>query len=82
MTELINEFDRIIRWPKKYNDKKRILEWLSNKFKQRKNYSENDVNKIIEKYHAFNDVALLRRELISRKLLCRKNDGTQYWKIN
>ena len=82
MTELINEFDRIIRWPKKYNDKKRILEWLSNKFKQRKNYSENDVNKIIEKYHAFNDVALLRRELISRKLLYRKNDGTQYWKIN
>ena len=47
-----------------------------------KKYSENEVNEILDRHHSFNDIALLRRELISRKFLSRKDDGSEYWKTN
>ena len=78
---LINEFDKIIRWPKKQFDKTYIIEFLSSKFECDKQYFEKDVNVIINRYHSFNDVPLLRRELISRQYLARKDDGSKYWKI-
>ena len=78
---LINEFDEIIRWPKKQSDKTYIIEFLSSKFECDKQYSEKDVNVIINRYQSFNDVPLLRRELISRQYLARKDDGSKYWKI-
>ena len=78
---LINEFDEIIRWPKKQSDKTYIIEFLSSKFECDKQYSEKDVNVIINRYQSFNDVPLLRREFISRQYLARKDDGSEYWKI-
>ena len=50
------------------------------KFKFEKQYSEKEVNQIIKNHHSFNDVPLLRRELISRLFLNRKDDGSVYWK--
>ena len=47
-----------------------------------KQYSEKEVNQIIKNHHSFNDVPLLRRELISRLFLNRKDDGSVYWKNN
>ena len=82
MNKLINEFDEIILWPKKPSVKKMVINWLSNKFNGEIKYSEKEVNEIIDRYHSFNDIALLRRELISRKFLSRKDDGSEYWKIN
>ena len=79
---LINEFDEIIRWPKKQSDKTYIIKFLSSKFECGIQYSEKDVNVIINRYHSFNDVPLLRRELISRQYLARKDDGSKYWKMN
>ena len=78
---LINEFDEIIRWPKKSTDKEFVVKFLSEKFNNNKKYSEKEVNKVINRFHSFNDIPLLRRELISRKLLLRKDDGSQYWKV-
>ena len=82
MNKLINEFDEIIRWPKKTSVKKIVINWLSNKFKGEIKYSEKEVNEILDRHHSFNDSALLRRELISRKFLNRKDDGSEYWKTN
>ena len=82
MNKLINEFDEIIRWPKKTSVKKIIINWLSNKFNGEIKYSEKEVNEILDRHHSFNDIALLRRELISRKFLSRKDDGSEYWKTN
>ena len=81
MNNLINEFNKIIRWPKKLSDKDIIIKWLSMKFDFNIQYSEKQVNTILDKYHLFNDRNLLRRELISRKLLNREKDGSLYWKI-
>ena len=82
MNKLINKFDKIIGWPKKPSVKKIVINWLSNNFKGEIKYSEKKVNEILDRHHSFNDVALLRRELISRKFLSRKDDGSEYWKTN
>ena len=82
MNDLIDKTHGIIRWPKKREEKQAIIEWLSLKFNYQKKYSEKEINNIIQSNHTFNDIPLLRRELISRKFLKRKNDGSKYWKIN
>ena len=82
MIKFINEIDGIVCWPKKRSDKQIVIEWLSSKFQFEKEYSEKEVNNIIEAHHSFNDIALLRRELISKRLLKRKDDGSIYWKTN
>ena len=43
---------------------------------------EKEINGIIDKYHLFNDIPPLRRELVSRKFFAREDDGSVYWKIN
>jgi len=82
MNKLINELEELVLWPKKPKDKQIVIEWLSKKFKFEKQYSEKEVNQIITNHHSFNDVPLLRRELISRLFLNRKDDGSVYWKNN
>ena len=80
MKKLINEFDAVIRWPKKPSDKEIVINFLATKFNSNKKYSEKEVNRILEKFHLFNDIPLLRRELISRRYMLRKDDGSEYWK--
>ena len=80
MDKLINEFDEIVRWPKKASDKDMVIRYLGTKFDDLSTYTEKQVNTIISKYHIFNDIPLLRRELVSRKILLRKSDGSIYWK--
>ena len=81
MEKLINELDKIVRWPKKPSDKEMVITYLSTKFDYENKYTEKEVNTIIDKYHLFDDVALLRRELVSRKMLSRRDDGSEYWRI-
>ena len=79
--KLINKLDEIIRWPKKPSDKETIIKYLATKFESNKKYTEKEINEIIDRHHLFNDIPLLRRELVSRKCLERTNDGSKYWKI-
>ena len=79
-SKLINEFDEILLWPKKRIDKDYVVKFLSTKFDVDKNYSEQEVNEVVNRHHKFNDTPLLRRELISRKMLSRTDDGSIYWK--
>ena len=81
MEKLINELDKIVRWPKKPSDKEVVITYLSTKFDYENKYTEKEVNAIIDKYHLFDDIALLRRELVSRKMLSRMDDGSEYWRI-
>ena len=80
MSDLINEFEEITRWPKKRSDKEYIIKYLSEKFISGKKYSEKEVNSIIKQHHTFNDIPLLRRELISKQYLIRTDDCSLYWK--
>lgn len=80
MSSFINNLEKIVCWPKKPKDKYFVVKYLAEKFVCDKIYSEKEVNMIIEKFHLFNDVPLLRRELVSRKFINRENDGSKYWK--
>ena len=82
MNNLINELDQIYRWPKKPKDKEHVISFLSSKFESNKKYTEKEVNSIIDNHHLFSDIPLLRRELIGRKYIARKDDGSEYWKIS
>ena len=42
---------------------------------------EKGINTIIDKFHLFEDIALLRRELVSKKKLKRTDNGSEYWKV-
>ncbi len=82
MDKLINEHDQITSWPKKASDKELVITFLGTKFENNHIYSEKEINRMIENHHLFEDTTLLRRELISRKILSRHDDGTKYWKIH
>ena len=77
---IINDLSQVIRWPKKTKEKEAVIVFLSTMFRLNKRYTEKEVNIIIGSHHLFNDTPLLRRELVSRKLLKRKNDGSVYWR--
>lgn len=67
-------------WPSKHEMKLKILIYLSDKFQYGRTYTEKEVNALINHWHSFGDYFLLRRGLIENNLLCRKADGSEYWK--
>jgi len=71
----------VIKWPAKSSKQIIVLEWLSTKFDSGKFYTENEVNKILNNHHDFEDLALLRRELYMKNFLDREPDGSKYWKL-
>jgi len=77
---LLDESGLVLRWPKKPVQKQVVLEHLSTKFDLNKNYTEKEVNLVLDQSHSFNDTPLLRRELIGRGFLSREDDGSRYWK--
>lgn len=80
MDRFIDDEGRIKIWPKKKEVKIEILKYLATKFKYDYLYNEKEVNDIIKKWHTFEDYFLLRRSLIDYKFLCRKKDGSEYWR--
>jgi len=68
-------------WPTKRAKQIIVLQYLANKFDFECKYTEKEVNQILNKWHKFEDHALLRRELIEVKYLSRTEDGGQYWKV-
>ncbi|MBI4158335.1 MAG: GNAT family N-acetyltransferase [Candidatus Yanofskybacteria bacterium] len=76
----LNSKSQITAWPSKIKNQLQVLLYLSNKFDWAKNYTEKEVNELLEKYHTFKDPALLRRELYEKGFLDREANGNNYWK--
>ncbi len=71
----------VTRWPKKPEEREGVLQYLATKFDSDKKYTEMEVNTILKQWHAFSDHPLLRRELLTIKLMDRTPDGKEYWKL-
>lgn len=74
---------RLTEWPSPRNKKnlqRLVLEYLASKFEFDRNYTEREVNAILNQFHTFKDHALLRRELYDKRYFDRKLDGTAYWR--
>jgi hypothetical protein len=74
------EGERIRQLPAKGAHKLFLLKYLASKFENGKEYTEGQVNAIIDDWHTFGDYFILRRELIDSGLLKRLPNGSKYWR--
>ncbi|MDU7336756.1 MAG: DUF2087 domain-containing protein [Clostridium sp.] len=72
---------KITQLPQKQSVRLALLSYLSQQFEENRFYTEQEVNALCEEWHTFGDYFLLRRELIDQHFLCRKADGSLYWKV-
>jgi hypothetical protein len=78
---ILDEELRLARWPKRRYLRDAALQFLATKFDDERRYSEAAVNALLRRWHAFDDPALLRRELYDWGYIDRTRDGSAYWKI-
>ena len=71
------EGDRIIGIPAGYKKRLAVLKWLVSHFEEGIQYSEKQVNEIIQRHHP--DYCTFRREFIDNNLMERES-GT-YWRV-
>lgn len=79
----LDEEGKFDRMPGKRQKKKvaLMLEYLAAQFIEDRQYTEKEVNEILNKHHSFNDPASLRRLMFGSKLINRTLDGTAYWLV-
>lgn len=75
----INEEGQLTSYPAKYKKKLMALWYLADKIDMDREYSEPEINSLINSLHTFGDQATLRRELINKRLLFRSTDCSRYW---
>ncbi len=80
LERFLDEEARIKQLPAKKEARIVVLAYLAKKFEAGRDYTEKQVNAIIDSWHTFGDYFLLRRELIDSGLLKRTPDGARYWK--
>ncbi len=76
----IDDEGKINTWPSKMAKKLAVLSYISEKFEVGREYTEKEVNEVINKWHTFGDYFILRRGLVDYQLLKRTRDGSKYWK--
>ncbi|MPN45313.1 hypothetical protein SDC9_192880 [bioreactor metagenome] len=72
---------KIIKIPVPNRTKIPLLNYLAGKFETGRDYSEKEVNKIIDSWHTFKDYFILRRLLIDYNLMNRTPNGARYWVV-
>jgi hypothetical protein len=75
-----DEAGRLVRLPNKFSVQQMAMWVMWTRFAARRNYTEKEVNAILNSQHTFGDPATLRRELVNMKLLGRESDCSRYWK--
>ncbi len=71
---------RLISLPAKHKKKLLALWYLAGKFEAGREYSEPEINDLLDEWTLFHDPATLRRELYNKRLLDRTPDCRRYWK--
>jgi hypothetical protein len=72
---------KLTRWPHKFAVQRVAMWGLWMRFDSKRRYSEKEVNSLLNAWHLYGDHATLRRELVNMKLLARKPDCSEYWKV-
>jgi len=68
----------VIQWPARRKIQLLALAHLAERFDPAREYSEREVNEILQAAHTFDDWALLRRALFDFGFLDRESDGSRY----
>ncbi|THB70675.1 MAG: DUF2087 domain-containing protein [Desulfovibrio sp.] len=72
---------RLMRWPKKFTQRMLCLWVMWSRLPAKVSLNEQEISDFLEDQHLFGDHALLRRELVDRKLVTRTPDGREYRRI-
>ena len=70
----------VVQWPRTPGDQQNLLDYLVEKFQRNHLYSEAEVNELINRWHTFEDAALLRREMVDYGYMGRTSSGDRYWR--
>lgn len=73
---------KLKQFPAKRKMKIIALFYLAEKVEDGKDYTEQEINEILLRWHTFRDPATLRREMYDYHLLDRTRDGRTYQKSN
>ena len=82
LSELTPFFDadgRLLALPAKHKKKLLALWYLAGKIEAGRQYTETELNELLDAWTLFHDPATLRRELYNKRLLDRTADGSRYW---
>ena len=71
---------RVRSWPAKAKDQQHVLAYLASQFENDREYSEKEVNALLNRWQTCADAATLRRALYDNRLLDRTRDGSRYWR--
>ncbi|HEU5097604.1 MAG TPA: metalloregulator ArsR/SmtB family transcription factor [Roseiflexaceae bacterium] len=72
---------RVTMWPAKRQAQDQLLTYLASKFEHDRQYTEREVNELLNQWHTYKDHATLRRDLYDARLLDRTPDGARYWRV-
>ena len=71
---------RLTALPAKHKKKLMALWYLAEKIEAGRQYTEPEINDLLDEWTLFHDAATLRRELFNKRLLHRTADCTSYWR--
>ena len=80
LKNFLTEDKRLKAFPARRKMKIYALIYLTEKFEAGKEYSEKEVNALLNQWHTFSDPATLRREMFDYGFLNRSRDGRVYRK--
>lgn len=80
LKSFLDEEGRLTAMPAKHKKKLAALWYLAEKIEAGRQYSEAEINELLDKWAIFRDHATLRRELYNKYLLNRTADCKLYWK--
>ncbi len=73
---------RLISFPAKHKKKLTALWYLAGKIEANRQYTESEINTLLDEWTLFHDPATLRRELYNKRLLNRTTDCSSYQKAD
>jgi hypothetical protein len=81
LKDFLDGEDRLLVWPCGRKGRDLALEYMASKFETGRSYSLPEVNAIINRFHTFDQAAMLREKLFENGLLDSTSDGSEYWKV-
>ena len=82
LTPFLDEAGRLRAFPAKRRKALLALWYLAGKIEAGRQYTEPEINLLLEEWTCFHDPATLRRELYHHFLLNRTPDGRRYWRTD
>lgn len=80
LTPFLDGDERLRSFPAKHKKKLLALWYLAGKVEAGRQYTEAELNELLNAWTLFHDPATLRRELYNKRLLERTPDGGRYWR--